>query len=191
MKKIIKDYVDESYYFDWLKKGGVQGVANVISRGFEIDPSMIDLYKAGDKFIPHDKISGHTFLHDFGHGWLESDYEKARARLNENMDLTIQKYDYLGKKTDAILKSDFSVALVYYGTSSDSNWNTLLDTLFNRYKKEIAVINIIELDQKASSVNGIYTAFVDDTNNPKRGQPNEWQGWDESWHQALSSLLMP
>ena len=188
MKKTIKDYVGESYYFDWLMMGGVQGVANVISRGFEIYPSMIDLYKARDKFIPHDKMSGHTFLHDFGNGWWEGDYEKALARLNENMDQTIQKYDYLGKKTDAILKSDCSVALVYYGTSSDSNWNNLLHTLFNRYKKEIPVINLIELDKKAPSVNGIYTAFVDDTNSPKRGQPKEWEGWDESWYQALGSL---
>ena len=188
-KKNINDYVSESYYFDWLMMGGIQGVNNVISRGFEISPPNIVLFEAGGKFIPQDKISGHTFLHDFGGGWWEGDYKKALSRLNENMEQTIHKYEYLGRKTDAILKSDCEVGLIYHGQCLDSSLNDLLKIIFHRYGRYIPVINIKESNQEASSVDGIHTAFVDDNNSPKLGHTNEWEGWDESWYAALTSLV--
>jgi hypothetical protein len=67
--KIKSNYQAESYYFDWLMMGGLNGVINVLRRGFEIAPSMISLHNSGSKFIPMDTLSGHTFLHDFGCGW--------------------------------------------------------------------------------------------------------------------------
>jgi hypothetical protein len=104
------------------------------------------------------------------------------------MDATIEKYLYLGKKTDALLRSANTVALVYHGTAGEESWAELLQTLSARYNKDIPVFNIIELDQKASQLKGIYTAFIDDNHSPKKGQPTEWQGWDESWHDAFVSF---
>jgi hypothetical protein len=188
MSKVHEDYKLESYYFDWLMMGGVTGISNILSRGFEISPTLIEIHDGGGRFIPKDRLSGHTFLHDFGMGWWEYDRGQALSRLNETMNETIEKYKYLGKKTDNILKSDFSVALVYHGVANDSDWIKLLKILFDRYRKKVLIINIIELDQKATKIDGILTAHIDNKNSPKKGTVTEWQGWDESWHSALSSL---
>lgn len=131
--------------------GGVRGVANVISRGFEIHPSMIDLYSDGKRFIPQDKLSGHTFMHDFGQGWWEVNHSFALERLNENMIQTVQKYKHLARKTDDILKGDRKAALVYYGASSDAHWIGLLKALFDRYGKKflsLIFLSLIRLHQR-------------------------------------------
>lgn len=188
MSKVNKKYKAESYYFDWLMMGGVAGVTNIFSRGFEISPTMIELHDGGGRFVPKDRLSRHAFLHDFGAGWWESDHAQAMSRLNQNMEQTIEKYRYLGRKTDALLRSNVDVALVYHGPAADAAWDNLLRALFDRYRKQVPIVNVIELETKATQVDGIYTTFIDDTHSPKRGRPIEWQGWDESWHSAFSSL---
>jgi hypothetical protein len=149
---------------------------------------MIGLHKAEDKFIPIDLLSHHTFLHDFGDGWWEPDHEKAVTLLQQSMDQTVEKYIYLGQKTHDLLRSEVKVGLVYWGHSSDSDWLNLLLTIFETYEKKIPVINILEQGHKATLVDGVYTAYVNDSCSPKRGQPTDWEGWDESWYQAFESL---
>ena len=170
--------------------GGVTGVTNVIARGFQINESLIELYKANDNFIPRDKDSKHTFLHDFGNTWWEKNYQLAFDTLKKNMEESILKYKYLGKKTDNILKSSQNVALVYYGFASESEWENLQKIIFNRYKKNIPIINILELKEKKQVCDHLYTAYVNDNQSPKRGQIDEWTGWDESWNSAFKSVIM-
>jgi len=178
-----------SNYFDYLMGGGVAGVANVISREFEIQPAYIELANINNKFIPKDRLSNHLFLHDFGDSWWNSNFENSVTELNVHMEKTIQKYQYLGKKTNSLLKSDQSVALVYHGKAPDDQWNKLKETIIDNYGKEIPIINILELNQKESIIDGaFFTLFINDDNSPKKGLPSEWQGWDESWFSAFSSL---
>jgi len=184
----FNNYWTGTHYFDYLMSGGIAGVANVISRGFEIHRSSIEIANYNNKFIPRDITSKHVFKHDFGLSWWNSDYENAVLELKENMDHSIAKYQYLGKKTNDLLKSDLSVALVYYGQEPEDQWIKLKKILFSCYGKNIPVINILEMHQKAPVIEGIYISFVDDENSPKKGLANEWEGWDESWLSAFNNL---
>jgi len=189
MSKVHQNYKAESYYFDWLMLGGVTGVTNVISRGFDILPSMIELHGQNGVWAPRDRLSNHIFLHDFGQRWWEPDQIQADSRLTRTMGETIEKYRYLGKKTDDLLKSDVSIALVFEGGANDCAWKKLLTELSNRYRKEVPVLNILGLGQQATEASGIFTVNIDHNYCVTHGRPKRWQGCDESWFTGLSSLL--
>ena len=188
LTKIKPSYEAESFYFDWLMMGGVSGVTNVFFRGFSINPETIKLSEHNGQYLPKDMESGHVFMHDFGFRGWETDYQIALNRLQENMADSVKKYRYLGQKTEALLKSETSVALVYQGSASEEAWEKLLRTLFDRYKKAIPIVNAIELDQTATLAEGILTIFTDDSHSPKNGTANQWEGWDEKWYSAFNSL---
>lgn len=178
----------KSNYFDNLLWGGVAGAANVIARGFKLTPADIEIVQyVENKFVPKDKFSNHLFLHGFGLKWPnDNDYKTVITKLHKNMDATIRKYNHLGKKTDAFLRSNLSVALVYYGTASDNEWTELKKTLVNQYGKEITVINILKRPhQVPTTVEGIYAAFINDESDEPE---DDWKGCTESWRSAFASL---
>lgn len=186
--KVKKNYNSEAFYFDWLMVGELKGAINLIRRGFYIDHSFIKLHEFNKQFIPRDIYSNHLFLHDFGFSGGESNLENAKKLLENNIDEGIKKYQYLGEKTHSILKSNQRIGIVYYGNHEDSLWNELTLALKSTYRKKFLIINVLEKNVSKSNHKDIITIFVDDDNLKKVGTEFEWQGSEDSWYQAFSSL---
>lgn len=196
MSKVSPDYKGSSLFFDWLKYGGLQGVINLFDRDLSLIKGDIVTGAHNGRFLPLDKESGMVFLHDFGaqnKPW-ESHLD-CRLAIDEHMDKSLAKYRHLASKTNTYL-SQSNVALVYHGmVSEQAHLPILIDDLLlllsHKYEKNYIFINVIE-DGIGNHIVGdrILTVAMTDDRNPKNGTPRWWEGWDESWHRAFSSIFM-
>lgn len=193
MSKLNSDYVSQSFYFDYLMGGRLSGVINVIERNFVISEKDILLRRLAGKnqYIPRDLLSGHEFLHDFGSGWLvDEDENSAKDRLCKNMQDSINKYQHLGEKTLALLGGVQNVALLYYGIEKEEKWTCLRETLKSKFGRDFIIVNLIEMNDPPVILEGIVTLQVDDLHSPKIGTQYAWQGWNQSWEEALRKLKL-
>ena len=179
-----------AFFFDWLMGGELSGVINIIERGFLLKNEDIFIDDNNGKFIPRDKNSGFSFLHDFGtqHRHWET-YEDCEAALNLSIDKSLEKYKYLALKTNQLLASNLNVGLLYYGSEQQNKFSLLQEILVKKYNKKFILLNVLEEGTLPSVINGsVQNLFVNDSSSPKNGSPLEWEGCDQSWHQALSQI---
>lgn len=190
---IDKNYRPTTFFFDSLMKGNLSGVCNIIERDFIIRKEDIYIREIDGKYIPADRESGFEFLHNFGckHTFWET-FDECERNLNLSMDESLQKYTYLGEKTKKILSSNLKIGLIYFGKESKDDFDELLKLIKLKYKINHTIINVLELDIEAPTVEDgtVINVFVEDSKNPKLETKQEWQGWNQSWNKALTDALL-
>ena len=190
MLRKLPNFRPISFFFDWLKLGNLNGVINIVERGFNIEHHDILIHDENGKFIPRDKRSGFVFLHDFGtKNKYWNSYSECEIALASTIDNSIAKFKFLGLRTDQLLSSNLNLGLVYFGDESKQHFSKLKEVLENRYQKEFLLINVLEEGSEPAQMDGsVLNIFVNDGNSPNKGTPQEWKGSDLSWHQALSKI---
>ncbi|MGU3665039.1 hypothetical protein ACLBX9_12710 [Methylobacterium sp. A49B] len=170
--------------------GGLTGVTNLIERNFEIAEHDLEIHEINGQYCPRDSFSGMIFLHDFGsrHEYWDN-YADCYNAMNDGMQESLRLYAKLGAKTRSLLSYDDNVSLVFHGASSSDSFNALHRLLADKYKKNFLIINILEEGLPATASGPFsLTRYVRDSQGPKQGTPSEWEGCDESWAKALSSV---
>jgi hypothetical protein len=192
MTKLYPDYIQQSFFFDWLMNGGLTGVIDILNRDFVMNKDDIKISEISGNFIPSHKSSKFVFLHDFGaRNKAFENYKDAKAALDSAINDSLTKYKYLGEKTKDILGSNLSVGLVYFGSSSNDDFKNIHSTLKLKYGKQFQIINILDKNNKPTATDGtVLNLFVDDSFGPQVGTNEEWQGCDESWNQAFSKIKL-
>jgi hypothetical protein len=131
-----------------------------------------------------------AFLHDFGmQGWL-TDRTECEGVMRNNMFESLRKFNYLGVKTNDLLKSSINVGLVYHGPIKSVEYNLLQEVLVRKYGKKFLVVNVLKAADFFNLAQDDYllSVTVDDSQGPNIDTPREWQGNDESWKAALSNV---
>ena len=195
METVSPNYQATRYFFDWLYKGGITGVINLVERDFRIEPADIVVGEFNGEFLPRDKDSGMAFLHDLGtldEPWKQ--FEDCRRAIAENIGESIRKYSYLGAKTRSLLSRQ-NVALVYQSDDAEQrdlrgHIDHLLALLRTKFGRNYIFVNVVEEGAAPIFGDSIVTTYVQDSKSPKNGTPHSWQGWDESWSKALSSVFV-
>lgn len=190
---IDKSYRGNTFFFDSLMMGNLSGVCNIIERDFILHKEDIFTREIGNEYVPADRDSGMVFLHDFGcrHAFWQN-FDDCEFNLKISIDESLRKYAYLGEKTRKILSSSLRIGLIYYGKESRENFKNLTQLIKLKYKKELTVINVLELSTEEPSITDgtVRNAFVEDSKSPKLGTKQEWQGWNQSWNKALTDTLV-
>lgn len=179
-----------SCFFDWLGLGGIPGVRKIIEMDFLLkknDFSVKSLYR-DEHFTPIHEPSGFRFQHDFNSNEKNRKTEGlAYDNLNKNILKTLEKYRYLGKRTDDILRSNLNVGLIYHGKIKKEEVEELFNTLYRKYGKHYYLINVMNKgDEKPIDLDRVISIVVD--NSEVKELSNAWQGSNESWDNALLNL---
>ncbi|MFA7431358.1 MAG: hypothetical protein WCZ23_14465 [Rhodospirillaceae bacterium] len=194
MEKLDPSYSPSSFFFDYLMDGGLGGVIDIISRDFTITKEDIDILESKGKFIPREKSSGFIFLHHFGtlHQWWNS-HEECILAIRNSLDESLAKFSHLGAKTQQLLSGGQRVGLVFAGQEPGERFRQLQELLQSKYGRDHLIVNVLERGQEHSVDDGsVLNLFVDDALSPKKGTPQAWQGWDDTWFAALSKIpLIP
>lgn len=177
-------------FFDWLGLGGVKGVSKIVEDSFKLISSDLVIVSPlnNGSFEPYHIKSGFRFTHSFGSNEKNrKDLTLAEKALRENLEEGLKKADYLGARTDLILKSDAKVGLLYHGKIIESHLDMMFDSLFKKYHKKFTLINVMNKQDKIVwNRKGVVSLSVDNT--LVKGLSNEWKGDDNSWDQALALL---
>lgn len=186
------DYKTSSYCFDYLMMGGLPGVINLLQRDFLMTEDDICIFDNGGKFAAQDKNSGMVFLHDFGASHWWDSYDHCEAAIRSTMHSTLDKYQYLGSKTKALLMQDSTFGLVYYGSAKKNDFERLKEVVEANYSKNFYLIHVTEAGtQNLQNYDDlVLSVTVNDSNSPKIGTPREWEGWDESWQKAFLKFVI-
>ncbi len=180
-------------FFDWLGLGGVKGVKYMIENDFHLSASEFIVDSAYNKnhFAPIHTSSGFRFQHDFGFTPLIcKDPILGGEYLKKNMGNSLEKYNYLGDRTRSILSSNSNIGLVYQGRIKEIHFDGFFDLLKSKYNSSFYLINLIQKGGEnffIESDNNI-NLIIDNTS--VRGADNEWQGCDDSWDNALDTILV-
>jgi len=194
LSKKNENYIASTYFFDWLMSGNLNGVINILERDFIITKDDIEVFLVNQSsFIPRDYKSGFYFLHDFGAKNKFFDSHKAcEIAIKNGYEESLKKYDYLAKKTRALLQDSRKVTLVYAGYETTENFIRLKKLLEEKFSnKKINIAHILEsrnLDHPIKD-GSVFNLYVDEDHSPKKGTAYEWEGWDESWHECLEKLI--
>ena len=197
MNSVSPGYEPVSLFFDWLFLGGLLGVIDLFRRDFEIVEDDIGVHSGKEGFIPRDKRSGMGFRHDFGtrHEPWES-LDECRLHMANEMKDSLEKFRYLAVRTRAFM-AEKNVALIYQSRKSEQRHlhllaQQLLQVIRSKYSGQFLFVNVIE-EGKGVSLFGesIVTVAVNDDGCPKNDTPEWWQGSDESWSRAFSSIFSP
>jgi hypothetical protein len=178
-------YKKNSYYFDWLMWGGINGLCYYIENDFQVNLEDFSVIQNKGRFAPYHILSNHVFLHDFGgRGWC-TDLEDAENYFREGFDASISKYRHLAEKTLLKLKSKSELYLVFYGEIEACEFDNLVSLHQMKYGREIKLVNVLEKNQNELKGKNVITRYVDDSLSQKKGTNLEWQGDDDQWFFAL------
>jgi hypothetical protein len=124
LSKKNENYIASTYFFDWLMSGNLNGVINILERDFIVTKDDIEVFLVNQSsFIPRDYKSGFYFLHDFGAKNKFFDSHKAcEIAIKNGYEESLKKYDYLAKKTRALLQDSRKVTLIYAGYETTENF---------------------------------------------------------------------
>lgn len=193
MRNAYDGYRPKRFFFDSLQAGGGTGVCNILERDFKLSREDIEVYRKPDngRYVPRDRRSGFEFLHDFGspnRSFLN--YEDCAEALSNSLTNSLAKYNYLGKKTDSILRSTTNVGLVYEGELAADLLLEIDDVLTKKYKKKIQIFNVLDINDSLPHIDreNIHVLVVDESNSPKNGTFKQWEGNDPSWAEAFSKI---
>ncbi|GGP50313.1 hypothetical protein [Shewanella saliphila] len=184
----LPDYKKNSFFFDWLMWGGLNGFYYFVENDFKLKFEHFNIVENKGKFAPSHIFSNHVFLHDFGvSGWV-NDRKSAESNFLKNCDDTINKYEYLAEKTQLAFKNERDLYLVFYGVVDIEEFNRLVILYESKYGRKLELVNILEIAQKEKEQEhpNIITRYVDDSISFKSGTSQEWQGDDEQWYSALN-----
>ena len=185
-------YSSSSYFFDWLMSGELTGVINIIERNYIINPDDIKSVEvAKGQFAPCDIKSGFIFIHDFGSNGVINNFHDCETAIKNSYSTSLEKYNYLGRKTDEFLTKNNDATIIYSGPESNTTILKLKNLLTQKYNNNFAFAHILEINKK--NLNTIIddnplVYFVDEENSPKKGTPQEWEGNDESWQKVFEQI---
>lgn len=172
-----------SFWFDYLMSGGISGVTKIIENDFRIHSSEFVL---DDYNIPFHHPTGFHFLHDFGSSKaVRGTRDVAMRHFLDAMPTALEKFRYLGEKTNSLLQSGGNIGCVYHGEMQLRDLEKLLWLLKTRYKRDFVIINVVDINEALDpfSMDQVITLKVDDSST--NGTPDEWMGCNESWDHAF------
>lgn len=170
--------------------GGLTGVQDILSRDFIMYEDDISISETPKGFIAKDNSSNFIFLHDFGaKNSFFNNFKDAQNALNLNKLNSLKKYEYLGNKTREVLSSNFNIGLVYFGFATKDVFKNVHSMFTLKYMREFEIINVLDKKDTHTVTDGtVLNLFVDDSSGPQIGTSREWEGWAESWKNALSKI---
>ncbi len=191
LKKRDQHSAVTSYFFDSLTGGNIEGVIDIVQRDFVLRADDMCVFEYDGKFVAGDRSSKLLFFHDFGgnHEWWLT-RAQCESALEKNLDDSLRKYVYLGQKTAALLHSKKDVCLLYYGRGTEELFLNLQEVLQSKFGEKIMIVHVTDQKEEMPIEKGaIPTVFVDEANSPKSGTSRQWEGWDEAWDAALTTLF--
>ncbi|MGB3424326.1 MAG: hypothetical protein WBF84_12140 [Castellaniella sp.] len=189
LSRKYESFKKETYFFDWLMRGGSQGVAFAFKNNLTFNQENIKILEINNQFLPVDTITKFAFLHDFGeHQWFHSE-EDCRGAIARGIDAFLERYAYLGKKTINHMRSAEKLLLVYHGRCESEDFYSIKSTI-SGINRNFNFANFIEFGETHRTHDpAVINLFVHDNQNPKKGTADEWKGDDASWGKAFTEVF--